>query len=259
GLDRIGAGLAALHGARTGGDARTREAVRRALEMLDARRQAGPAPVEIDGFETRLLGPEAFQDLAGALDPGDLIAHLQDGRSVIRANAATALGVLGAVASQAVRPLGVRLRDDDAHVRMAAARALDRLGNDAVRQTADGLVGALGDADPAVAEACAAALRARKASVVGALVRGLDVGSEVHARRILEIINLLDDASDILCDAFESPAENVQVNAALGLGMLGPRRAGTAGRKALEGARTGGFARTRAAVFRALAMLDGQA
>lgn len=140
----------------------------------------------------------------------------------------------------------------------AVLRALDRLGNDAVRQTADDLVGALGDPDAAVAEACAATLRARKASMVGALVRGLDVDDEAHARRILELIGLLDDASDILCDAFESPAENVQVNAALGLGMLGPKRAGTTGRKALEGARTGGFARTRAAVFRALAMLDGR-
>ena len=39
------------------------------------------------------------------------------------------------------------------------------------------------------------------------------------------------------------------------IGMLGAKRAGSDGRKRLEGARTGGFARTREAVFKALAML----
>jgi hypothetical protein len=68
---------------------------------------------------------------------------------------------------------------------------------------------------------------------------------------------LLPDAGEILVDAFASPAENVQVNAAIGIGMLGEAKAGSAGRKALEGARTGGFARTREAVFKALAMLKG--
>ena len=58
----------------------------------------------------------------------------------------------------------------------------------------------------------------------------------------------LQEASEILCDAFESPAVNVQVNVAIGLGMLGKTRIGK-GRKALEGARTGGWERTRIAVF----------
>jgi hypothetical protein len=49
----------------------------------------------------------------------------------------------------------------------------------------------------------------------------------------------------------------VQVNAAMGIGMLGEKRAGAQGRKKLEGARTGGFARTREAVFKALAALKG--
>jgi hypothetical protein len=87
-------------------------------------------------------------------------------------------------------------------------------------------------------------------------VRGLETDDPVHARRIIELIAALPDACEVLCDAFESAAENVQVNAAIGIGMLGARRAGAAGRKVLEGARTGGFARTREAVFKALAMLD---
>src|SRR5205085_6638835 len=75
-------------------------------------------------------------------------------------------------------------------------------------------------------------------------------------RRIVEVIGALPDASEILCDAFESPAVHVQVNAALGLGLLGNDRVAK-GRKKLEGARTGGDARTREAVRKALDTLDG--
>jgi HEAT repeat protein len=242
-----------LEGARTGGDARTREAVRKALEVLDGPRHSGPAPVEIDGFETRYLDAEAVAD-PGKLRAADLIAHRQDGRGIVRANAATALGVLGGAAAGAVSSLGVLLRDDDPRVRNQAAGALARIGDDAVRETAAFLVGALrGDAD--VAAACARVRGARKARVLGALVKALETDDEAQARRILVLIGALPDACEILCDAFDSPAENVQVNAAIGIGMLGAQRAGNAGRKKLEGARTGGFARTREAVFKALAML----
>jgi hypothetical protein len=58
------------------------------------------------------------------------------------------------------------------------------------------------------------------------LLKGLETDDETHARRILELINALPDAAEILCDAFESPAENVQVNAAMGIGMLGEKTCG---------------------------------
>jgi HEAT repeat protein len=259
GRDRVGGGLAALHGARTGGDARTREAVRRALEMINPAGKTGPAAIAIDGFEQRFLTAgeiDSARPQLQSLGVAELIEHLQDGRDVVRANAAAGLGALGAAAAAAATTLGVRLRDDAARVRQAAAQALDKLGDAAVVETAGDLVGALGDADDKVAEACASAIRARKARMIGALVRGLETDSPVHGRRIAELINVFEDATDILCDAFESPAVNVQVNAAIGLGMLGAKRVGK-GRKALEGARTGGWERTREAVRKALEMLDG--
>jgi hypothetical protein len=40
----------------------------------------------------------------------------------------------------------------------------------------------------------------------------------------------------------------------MGIGMVGEQRAGSAGRKALETWRTGGFVCTREAVFKAVAM-----
>jgi HEAT repeat protein len=259
GRERVGSGLEALRGARTGGDARTREAVRRALEVIEAKGETGPKAVAISGFEERFLSAAELDKHAaelGAVGVTDLTAHLMDGRDVVRGNAATALGVIGAAAAGAALPLGVLLRDDAPRVRLAAAQALDRIGDAAVIETADSLVGALRDPDEQVTAACAATLRARKARMVGALVRGLETGDPDHARRIVEVLGALPDASEILCDAFESPAVNVQVNAALGLGLLGPARVGN-GRRLLEGARTGGDARTREAVRKALDLLDG--
>ena len=253
GPKRVGKGRKALEGARTGGDARTRDAVRAALEVLDGPKRSGPAPVAVDGFETKLLGPEAFPDPT-KLSLDDLIGYAQDGRSIVRANAATAIGSFGANGRGAALPLGVLMRDDDPHARIAAAHALDKLGDDAVRETAAYLVGALrGDAD--VAKAVAGVLAPRKAKVLTALLKGLETDDETHAKRILELIGALPDASEILCDALDNPAENVQVNAAIGIGMLGSKRAGASGKKALESRRTGGFVRTREAAFKGLAML----
>ncbi len=255
GKARVGKGRAALEGARTGGWEQTRVAVRAALEVLDGPKKTGPRVPEVDGFETKFLGPDAFKDPA-KLVIEDLVAYLQDGRAVVRANTATAIGSLGPAAKDTARAIGVLLRDDDSTVRIRAAGALDKLGDDAVREIAPFLVGALrGDAE--VAKAVASVLAARKARMLGALVKGLETDDDAHARRILELINVLGDAAEILIDAFGSPAENVQVNAAIGIGMLGEEKAGSAGKKTLEGARTGGFARTREAVFKALAMLKG--
>jgi HEAT repeat protein len=251
--DKVGKGRKALEGARTGGYAPTREAVRKALAVLDGPQQQGPNAIDVAGFETQVLAAEAFASAKLRLE--DLAAYAQDGRAIVRANAATALGSLGATARGFVTTLAALLRDDDNAVRSCAARAIDKLGDDAVREVASALVTAL-RSEAEVAKVCAGILAARKTRVLTGLVRGLETDDETHARRILELINALPDAGEVLVDAFASPAENVQVNAAIGLGMLGAKRAGTAGRKVLEGSRTGGFARTRDAVFKALAMLD---
>ncbi len=254
GPDKVGKGRKLLEGARTGGWERTREAVRKALEVLDGPRRTGPGAIEVDGFEDRVLPADAFAANAAKLRVEDLAAYLQDGRAHVRANAATGLGAVGAPALGVLSGLGVLMRDDDMRVRIAAASAIDKLGDDAVREVAAYLIGALrGDAE--VGKAVGKVLGARKARVLSALIKGLETDDDTHARRILELINALPDACEILCDAFDSPAENVQVNAAIGIGMLGEKRAGAAGKKKLEGARTGGFARTREAVFKALAML----
>jgi HEAT repeat protein len=254
GAKRVGKGRKALEGARTGGDARTREAVRAALEVIDGPKRSGPEPVAVDGFETKLLAGEAFTDPT-KLRLDDLVGYAQDGRALVRANAATAIGSFGATGAGAAVAVAVLLRDDDMRVRAAAAQALDKLGDDAVRETASYLVGGLGSPDADVCKVVSTVLAARKAKVLTALLKGLETDNDAHAERILRLIGALSDAVEILCDALDNPAENVQVNAAVGIGMLGAKKAGGDGKKALESRRTGGFVRTREAAFKGLAML----
>ncbi|MFN0252557.1 MAG: HEAT repeat domain-containing protein, partial [Kofleriaceae bacterium] len=180
-----GAALAALHGARTGGDGRTREAVRRALDQIEPKGPTGPKAVVIEGFEERYLDAKDLEKSKPALEAvgvADLTTHMMDGRDVVRANAAMALGILGGASLSAASTLGVKLRDDSARVRRACAQALDKIGDAAVVETANDLVGALGDSDEKNADAVAGIIRARKGKVVGALVKGLDTGDPTHAR-----------------------------------------------------------------------------
>jgi len=136
--------------------------------------------------QVRREAAKALVKLGGEALPAvpDLVTYLHDGRAHVRANAATALGALGPAAAGVALSIGVLLRDDDMRVRSAAAGALDKLGDDAVRETADYLVGALrGDAE--VTKAVAPVVAARKARMLGALLKGLETDDDTHARRIL--------------------------------------------------------------------------
>jgi hypothetical protein len=74
-------------------------------------------PPALDERPLRLADLAPF---AAQLDAGELIAMLRDGRGVVRANAALALGVLG----QPVGELLPLLRDSEARVAAAVAEAL---------------------------------------------------------------------------------------------------------------------------------------
>src|SRR5262249_20267676 len=90
GNSRLGAHKELLLNSRTGGDARTRAAVREALDRLDPKGAVGPKALTIDGFEVRFLAAADLEkgkaELANAVP--DLIMYLQDGRDIVRSNAA---------------------------------------------------------------------------------------------------------------------------------------------------------------------------
>jgi len=252
GKDRVGKGRALLESARVDSSVQTRELARAALRELDGV-PVGPTLPAVAGFETTLLDATAFS--GAKLDANQLLAFVQDGRAIVRANTATALGALGPAVASAAITIGALLRDDDARVRIAAAGAIDKLGDAAVVVAAPYLVGAL-RGDPSVANACRAVLAARKDKVEAALLAGLETPDEAHGMRVAELICALPNARELLFIAYDGPAQNVQINAALGIGMLGAGRAGPAGRQRLLNGLAGPFTRKRAAVVKALALLD---
>ena len=252
GKDKLGRGRALLERARTANEARVRELAHATLLAIDGT-PAAPAVPAIAGFETELLEKSAFAG-AGALDLRALLALLNDARAVVRANAATAVGTAGSAAAGCAIALAALLRDDDDRVRVAAAQALDQLGDDAVVAAAPYVVGALrGDAK--LAEVCRAVLAARKSRVEAALVAGLETPDQVHGMRIADVICGLPNARELLFAAFDGEAQNVQINAAFGIAKLGVKRAGVEGRQRLLNGLPGPPTRRRDAMVKALAML----
>jgi hypothetical protein len=234
-----------------------RTAAKQAMLAIVAREKTvavDALPKHIPDFEDRKLAVSELAEHAATIDADEMIYALQDGRNHVRINGARALGVLGERAAHAARPLGLLLRDSAAAVRLEAGKALGRIGDGALDAAPD-LVGALGDVDADVADQAAEALAGLGEAAKEVLVRGLETGSEEGGRRAGELIGRLRDPVAILVEAFRSPAVNVQVNAALGLGRLGRARI-DAGLAVLHGARTGGDARTREAVRRALDMIE---
>ena len=252
GKDRLGSGRALLERARTADEARVRTLARATLLAIDGPPVAPVVPA-VAGFETTILDQGAFA-AAGPLDAAALFAFLNDGRPLVRANAATAIGTLGAAAAGHAITVAAFLRDDDDRVRIAAARALDQLGDEAVITAAPYLVSAL-RGDATLAEVCRTALAARKAAVESALVAGLETPDQVHGMRVADLIVALPNAREVLFAAFDGEAQNVQINAGFGIAKLGPKRAGRDGRQRLLNGLPGPPTRRRAAMLQALAIL----
>lgn len=173
---------------------------------------------------------------------------------MVRANAAIGIGALGPAAAGLALSLAPLLRDEDTRVRVAVASALDKLGDDAVIAAAPALVEAL-RGDPVVYAACKAVLLARAAKVEAALVAGLETPDETHGLRIAELICTLPNAPQLLFRAYDGPAQNSQINAALGIGLLGSKRAGADGRLRLKNGLAGPITARRHAVVKALSLL----
>jgi hypothetical protein len=247
----LGAGRAVLERARTSREARVRELATATLLAIDGPPAAPQVPA-VAGFETALVEPGAFA-AAGGLDLAALLAFLTDGRAVVRANALTAIAALGPAAAGHAIAIAALLRDDDDRVRLAAARALDRLGDDAVIAAAPYVVGALRDAK--LAEPCRAMLAPRKDRIQAALLAGLETSDQVHGLRIAQLIAALPSGRELLFAAFDGEAQNVQINAAFGIAALGAKRAGPEGRQRLLSGLPGPPTRRRDAMVKALAML----
>ncbi|MDX2090309.1 MAG: HEAT repeat domain-containing protein [Kofleriaceae bacterium] len=251
GKEKLGQARAVLEHARASASAAERDLARSTLDAIDGPPVVPSVPA-VPGFETELLDDKAF---TAKLDAAQLLPFTRDGRAIVRANAVTALGTLGNAALAST--IGPMLRDDDARVRIAAARALGRLGDDAVIATARQLVAALRD-ETAVADAVNATLAPRKDKLEDALIAGLETDDEAHGLRVAQLVATLPNARELLFAAFDGEAQNVQINAAFGIALLGTQAAGPAGRRRLVEGMAGPHNRRRSAMEKALRMLDGR-
>lgn len=248
----LGGGRAVLERARTDSAARVRELARATLAAIDGV-PAAPTVPAVPGFEVDVLEHRAFAKLH--VEAAALVPFVTDARPAVRANAATGLGALGGAAAAHALTIAALLRDDDDRVRVAAARALDQLGDDAVVATAPRLIAALGGS-PAVAEACHATLVGRGALIEAALVAGLEVEDETHGMRVADLICTRPNARALLFAAFDGPAQNVQINAGFGIAKLGAKVAGREGHERLLSCLPGPPTRRRHAIVKALAILE---
>ena len=112
GADRVGPGMAALLGARTGGDSRTRDAVRRALDMLGPKGPSVRRPSRSKASRSacsRRPTSRRRRPRSSASASAISIEHLRTVAIRCARMRRTALGVLGPAAAGAARSLGVLL------------------------------------------------------------------------------------------------------------------------------------------------------
>lgn len=138
---------------------RARRALQRLIEADESRRMREASPMPIDGFDERPLAAAELAKSKKKLEVDAIVGMLSDGRTVVRCNAATALGVLAPADESVAGALALRLRDSEPMVRLAAARALGSIGNEAGAFVPD-LLRSLRNADPEQERAVVDALEA---------------------------------------------------------------------------------------------------
>ncbi|MDX9719596.1 MAG: HEAT repeat domain-containing protein [Myxococcota bacterium] len=90
-------------------------------------RAADPTPLPLPDFDAEVLSDELLRSRVDALDVERLIQVLNDGRDLVRLNAARALRWMGERAFSAVPALVVRVKDQSPRVAVAAAQAVAEL------------------------------------------------------------------------------------------------------------------------------------
>ena len=241
------------------GDTEVRDAAKAALRMLAERhrpqatvREAQALP--IDQWDSELLDDKTLKACADKTGVDGLLGALQDGRELVRANAARALGFLGKDGRPAAAMLMLALKDSAQPVRSAAADAIGRLKLP-LDEAAPALLFALSRSGPEVAEAVSDALvrygkagvqavvdaladrgldversvervaRARHAEFVGPLTDALQTDSAVVRRNAADVLAALGpyarDAEPALAERLDDPDFSVKLSAVRALGRLG--------------------------------------
>jgi HEAT repeat protein len=243
----------------------------KAVEALGKMGEAA-APVAVSGLTRALrdqdnwvsaLAAEALGQMGEAADAAvpALVRALRHLNPQVRTNAAEALGKMGEVAVSAAPALEKACRDEDGGVRAQALRALGALGEAAAGSEPVVMEG-LRDADPLVRAAAVETLgrwgATGEAVVEGVLALLEDASDPVKAQAAQVLPKLAGAVPPViegLCRRLlEDDSAWVQVQAAQGLGRLGPAAA-AAGPSLLRAVQTGEEA-VREQAMRAIAIIQ---
>lgn len=155
-----------------------RQAASRAIARLKGEPLPGesppePEPIDIDGFYDEFLDEKDLAKAAKDVESARLCAALADGRSPVKGNSASMLGVLGDKADEdekatIVMALSALIHDDSMEVRRRAVQGLAAI---ATPDTGRALVDATADLATEVADLAEAAIKALASSNPTELVR----------------------------------------------------------------------------------------
>ncbi|MEZ4264929.1 MAG: HEAT repeat domain-containing protein [Myxococcota bacterium] len=237
-----------------------RNAARNTLDFIDGKESAATAresgPLPLDGFDRQPLEAADFAKAKPPIESEWLIAALRDGRSMVRRNAAAALGSLGQ-GREAVAGLALSLKDGAPEVRLAAAESLGHLGaKDAA--AALSLVTALSDNVPRVAQAARDAFESLGKRGIPALIAALDSGRAATVDAALAALATQGkDALPALVELLNEGSVAARFQALRGLDALGTELAASA-RPEIEAALTHPSRDVRVGARSLIDRLDGR-
>lgn len=218
-----------LEGDSDAGVSREARATHDHLDGKDVAPAAAPALPLPPAMVESVLGFEALEQViaeAGGLEVNLVLKATQDGREVVRQNAARAVALLEDPPKRAAMALAILLRDADADVRRAAAEALERRGPAFSAPVGFWLTVALQDPDPGIRDVVIGVLAAVHETAPEAIVEGLRVDPDLAFETIMLVLDRLGrPAVPTLEAALSNPSGLIRLNAARGLELLSKRGA----------------------------------
>lgn len=223
---------------------------------LDDRGARDAPPIPVAGFEDGPLTVEAIAEARGDVPLDAFVSKLTDGREVVRANAARAVGSFGPGGGPGAEALAPLLRDGAVAVRRAAIDAYRRLEK-AAEPAAYWVLGALADADPEVADVAVETLAALHASIADFLVEGLRAPPDAAPATIHRVFGRLEAKGvPILKAALKNGSALIRLNAARALELVA-RKGGDAALDDLEARLADPVRDVRAAASAAIDAIKG--
>ena len=209
-----------------------------------------PKPLPFSGFDAEVLGDDALSDQHASLQRELIEPLLGDGRAIVRANAARALGLLGETSPK----FSLLLKDSSDAVRSAVVSALAAVGQ-AAAPAVPQLIESLLDPNEAIAADVRAALVTFNGEPKDVWISVLRTNNDHLLSLVQEILCEIGPAGiTVLEGALEHPSGVIRGNALEALGVF--VKQADAARALLEGCKEDNDTDIRTRARNAIAQLD---